>query len=173
MIPGLIEGVLVAALVGAAVSDAQSGKIPNVLTGPLLLAGLVLSTIFGQGFLFALLGAVVGFAIHFPLWVMKVERGGDAKLLIAAGAFVGWQGILEMTLSVLILYIPMGLTILIARGRLGNFIGHLRHVKNQALNVPSAPPAEVTVAVMGPLILVAAIVAMVTDWFDFVPLIWS
>ena len=154
-------------------SDAQSGKIPNVLTGPLLIAGLVLSTLLGEGLLFALLGAVAGFAIHFPLWAMKVERGGDAKLLIAAGAFVGWSGIVEMTLAVLILYIPMGLAILIARGRLGNFIGHLRHVKNQALNVPSAPPAEVTVAVMGPLILVAAVTAMLTDWFDIVPVLWA
>lgn len=166
MTPGLIEGVLLAGLVGAAVSDAQTGKILNVLTGPLLLAGLVLSGLLGQGFLFGLLGAIMGFAIHFPLWSLNVERGGDAKLLIAAGAFVGWTGIIEMTLSVMVLYVPMAVTILLMRGRMGNFFKHLTHMGKEALSVPTVAPEEVTVVVMGPLILVAAIVALVTDWFD-------
>lgn len=168
---GIVEGALVAGLVGAAVQDWQTGKIPNVLTGPMLLLGLLLSGFAGQGWLFGLAGAAVGFAIHFPLWVLQVEKGGDAKLLIAAGAFVGWGGIVEMTLAVLILYMPMGLAILVARGRLKNFIAHLRHIANQALKVPSVAPEEVTVAVMGPLILIAGLVALTTDFFDLIAVI--
>lgn len=169
---GVVEGVLIAGLVGAAVQDWQTGKIPNVLTGPMLLIGLLLSGLAGQGWLFGLAGAAVGFAIHFPLWVLQVEKGGDAKLLIAAGAFVGWAGIIEFTLATMILYLPMGLAILIAKGRLKNFFGHLRHVANQAMNVPSAEPEEVTVAVMGPLILVSGLVALTTDTFDVVAQLW-
>ena len=168
MTPGMVEGCLVAGLVGAAVSDAQTGKIPNVLTGPLLLVGLAASTLFGQGILFALLGVVVGFAIHFPLWALKVQRGGDAKLLIAAGAFTGAAGIVELTIAVLMLYLPFGFIYLVIRGRLGNFVAHLRHMRNVAMKIPSAAPEEVTVIVMGPLILVAGVTALLTNWFDFV-----
>ena len=133
-----------------------------------LLVGILLSGFFGQGWLFALAGAALGFAVHFPLWVLQVEKGGDAKLMIAAGAFLGWQGLLELTLATMILYLPMGLAILIARGRLQNFGKHLRHLVNQTMNVPTVQPEEVTVTVMGPLILVAGLVTLATTWFDLV-----
>jgi Flp pilus assembly protein protease CpaA len=170
---GIVEGILVAGLVGAAVNDWQTGKIPNALTGPLLVIGMLASTLVGQGFLFALMGAGVGFAIHFPLWVLQVEKGGDAKLLIAAGSMLGWQGLIEITMATMVLYLPMAVVLLVSRGRLKNFFLHLRHLANKAMSLPTAKPTEVTVVVMGPLILVAGIVALTTDVFDLVAIAGS
>lgn len=165
---GLVEGILVAGLVGAAVHDWQTGKIPNSLTGPLLLIGLLTSTLVGQGLGFAVLGVLVGFAIHFPLWVLQVEKGGDAKLLIAAGSMLGWQGLIEVTMATMVLYVPMAIGALLMRGRIRNFFRHLRHHASKAMQIPTAEPTEVTVVVMGPLILLGGIVALVTDVFDVV-----
>jgi leader peptidase (prepilin peptidase)/N-methyltransferase len=64
--------------------------------------GLLLSLRGGtSGFLDALLGAAVGFALLYSValigqWLLKEEAmgGGDIKMLAMVGAFVGWKGVL-------------------------------------------------------------------------------
>jgi leader peptidase (prepilin peptidase)/N-methyltransferase len=89
-------------LLGIAVIDARHFIIPDELTFGGLAMGLLLSLRGGtSGFLDALLGAAVGFALLYSValigqWLLKEEAmgGGDIKMLAMVGAFVGWKGVL-------------------------------------------------------------------------------
>lgn len=83
----------------AAVSDLRSRRIPNRLTVPMFLAGLIYQCAFfgldglGRG----LAGFAAGFGILFVLWMIGSAGGGDVKLL---GGLSVWLGT-NLTLKVL------------------------------------------------------------------------
>jgi prepilin peptidase CpaA len=85
--------VLFVLLVIAAVSDVRRQRIPNWLTLGGLAFGLgysVFVPFWGQhGVLWALAGAGVGFAVLFPLWLLRLTGAGDVKLMAMAGALLG------------------------------------------------------------------------------------
>jgi len=153
--------VAVVGLLLAAVIDARTGKIPNALNGALLLAGLAWWVLDGR-WVVGLAGAVAGFALHYPLWALGVEKGGDAKLFIALGSLLGWWEMLDTTAFTALLYFPLGMLILLVRGRLGNVIASIRYAVRRARGVPEdqleAP--EPTMLRTGPIIAVAGILAL-------------
>jgi Flp pilus assembly protein protease CpaA len=132
-----------------------------VLNGVLLLAGLGWWLLDGR-WIVGIAGAIAGFAVHYPLWVLGVEKGGDAKLFIALGALVGWWEMLDTSALTAILYFPVGLLILLVRGRLGNFVAGIKYTVKRAQGVPEdqlvAP--EPTMLRTGPIIAVAGILAL-------------
>jgi leader peptidase (prepilin peptidase) / N-methyltransferase len=90
-------------LLGIAITDARHYLIPDEYTLGGLVLGLGLSLAGGvTGFLHAVLGAAVGFALLFVVarigqWAFKEEAmgGGDIKMMAMVGAFLGgWQGVL-------------------------------------------------------------------------------
>ncbi|HEY2050860.1 MAG TPA: A24 family peptidase [Caulobacteraceae bacterium] len=96
----LAGGILAGILLMIASVDALTLHIPDLLSVPLAAIGLFLGspgrTSLGDG----LLGAAVGFLVLAGLsWAYRTVRGreglglGDAKLLGAGGAWVGWQGL--------------------------------------------------------------------------------
>jgi leader peptidase (prepilin peptidase) / N-methyltransferase len=86
-------------LVLAAV-DALSFRLPNILTWPLVAGGFAALLPFGdlhQNAIDHLIGAIVGYGAFAAIrWSYRAWRGreglglGDAKLLAAAGAWLGW-----------------------------------------------------------------------------------
>lgn len=80
--------------------DIKEFRLPDILTKPLIAAGLVYNFIEAQDFYPFLLGAFVGYAVF---WIFEVGykwlRGqdglgrGDAKLLAAGGAWCAWTGL--------------------------------------------------------------------------------
>ena len=52
-----------------------------------------------HGFLFALLGFLVGFFVFTLIWIFGACGGGDVKLMTAAGAWVGWESIIYVMLA--------------------------------------------------------------------------
>jgi leader peptidase (prepilin peptidase)/N-methyltransferase len=101
--PSLALGWLLTALTAV---DVASFRLPDVLTGPMLLLGLLVSAALpGRPILDHMIGAAAGFFVLAALgWAYERVRGregvglGDAKLLGAAGAWLGWRPLPSLVL---------------------------------------------------------------------------
>jgi leader peptidase (prepilin peptidase)/N-methyltransferase len=95
-----IQIVLILILVYLAYIDLRTFRLPDVITLPLILSGLLVSGFSNQGFVSfwdSAIGAILG---YLSLWLLnslyrfaKQQDGigmGDAKLLAALGAWLGW-----------------------------------------------------------------------------------
>ncbi len=160
----LAEGLCAVGLLVASATDLRDKKIYNWLTFPMIALGIAFHSTLGQGWTFALVGLAAAFALHFFLWIVKVERAGDAKLAMGIGALLGWSFMLESTLWTLVLLIPIGLAVLGFRGKLGNLakVAHFIVAKAQGAKPKDPPP--LTLMAFGPTMAVAALVAWLTEW---------
>jgi leader peptidase (prepilin peptidase)/N-methyltransferase len=94
------------ALLALAVIDAREGLLPDLLTWPLLLAGLAAAAwLDPDGLGSRAIGAIAGFAVFWALALLyrRLRRReglglGDAKLLAAAGAWLGWEALPSVVL---------------------------------------------------------------------------
>jgi leader peptidase (prepilin peptidase)/N-methyltransferase len=94
------------ALLTLAAIDFRDGILPDVLTLPLIVCGLVATYFLAPWqMLDSAIGAVAGFAFFAVVrWLYRRLRGreglglGDAKLLAAAGAWVTWNGLPSVVL---------------------------------------------------------------------------
>lgn len=105
-------------LVGlAAVWDVSQRRIPNRLVVIGLLLGAAFQTqssgIAGLGL--ALLGAATGLALLILPFVLRVMGGGDVKLTMLCGAFLGWLGVIEVTLIASVLHGALAVGVIMAR----------------------------------------------------------
>jgi leader peptidase (prepilin peptidase) / N-methyltransferase len=100
--PGLVLALSLGlgwALLTLALIDARAHRLPDSLTLPLLAAGLAVAfALPGAPILDHLAGAAAGYgvlaAIGWAFWRLRGQEGlglGDAKLLAAAGAWLGWR----------------------------------------------------------------------------------
>ena len=80
-----------AILILAAWIDGKELKVPNWITFPMVLSGLVYSTVAGDGFVAGILGMCCGLACLLPLYSVGGMGAGDVKLMAGIGAWVGWQ----------------------------------------------------------------------------------
>ena len=112
---------LLIALIGAALFfDLTRYKIPNYLTFPVIIGGLVFHTATNglSGLWFSFLGLIVGLVIFFIPFAMGGMGGGDVKLLGAVGALQGWQFVLAAGLLTAVAGGVISIIYLIATGRL-------------------------------------------------------
>lgn len=110
-------------LVAAAVADVRTGKVPNAVTYPGALLGLVGHTTVwlltdapeALGPLGSLAGLAAGFLPLLLAWKAGGMGGGDAKLMGAVGALTGWWFVLATMFYGLIIAAVMALGMLIRR----------------------------------------------------------
>jgi prepilin signal peptidase PulO-like enzyme (type II secretory pathway) len=96
----IIKALLILALIYLAYIDWRTFRLPNTITLPMIFLGLAFNVISDIRFTnpsSALLGAFLGFAslwiLNFGYRLLKSRNGigmGDAKLLAALGAWLGW-----------------------------------------------------------------------------------
>lgn len=108
-----------AVLLAAALIDWDTTLLPDVLTLPLLWAGLAAAALGGlPGLSLAqsVAGAAAGYlSLWSVYWLFKLTTGkegmgfGDFKLLAALGAWLGWQAILPIVLGASVLGALVGL----------------------------------------------------------------
>lgn len=150
----------------ALITDLSSRRIPNLLSLGFLALGLAANGLAGDvavGFI----GAGVAFAMMFPGWLMgRAIRAGDAKLLMAVGAFYGGGDALRACLFSYILHLPYGLAVLLVKGRLGNLVATVRAGVGRAMG-REIPEPELTEVPFMPVIAVAVLLTRATDWLVF------
>lgn len=117
-----------------AAEDIGSLEVPDRVTLPALALGLAHHALFGFGWKFALAGAAFGLGLGL-LMALCGGGGGDAKLLAALGAWLGWAA---LTAAVLLAHLA-GLVWLAAR--------RLRGQRDARL--PYAPCLWVALGVLG------------------------
>ena len=126
-------GVLVVVLVAAAIDDVRTSKIHNWITYPAVLAGLVGHCCYGGvdlhgrqlGFDGALIGLAVGFGPMFIAWRAGGVGGGDAKLMGAVGALVGWEFALASLFYGFVIAGVMALVVMLRRRILRRTLGRV------------------------------------------------
>ena len=97
--------------------DLTTHKIPNWLTLPFIPFAILYQAQFGFGLLFSLAGLGLAFGLLFPAFVLRLLAGGDVKLALALGAWLGWQLLLESLLYCLLFGLP--LTLILGWQRVG------------------------------------------------------
>jgi leader peptidase (prepilin peptidase) / N-methyltransferase len=98
---GLVRVIFGCALIVLFVTDLQHKILPNVITLPGIVIGLVCSVFLPPGWVSSLIGILVGggvlFAIAEVYYRVRGQEGlgmGDVKLLAMIGAFLGWKLVL-------------------------------------------------------------------------------
>lgn len=95
----LETGALLSAAV-ACLTDVRSARIPNVLTFASLASAVAVQVLApaGHGGPTALAGALAGFAVFLPLFLLGGMGAGDVKLMTALGAWLGWGHVVWLAL---------------------------------------------------------------------------
>jgi leader peptidase (prepilin peptidase)/N-methyltransferase len=94
----LSRAIFVAAMLTLAITDLRERILPNAITYPGVIVGLLFSLVLPPGIVSALVGAVAGAAVPWLIGelyyrVRRIEGlgMGDVKMLAMIGAFLGWQ----------------------------------------------------------------------------------
>ncbi|ATG73437.1 peptidase A24 [Zobellella denitrificans] len=87
--------------------DLSINKIPNWLTLSFVFLSFSYHFLLGSGLPFSLTGVICSFFLLFPLFVIKFIAGGDVKMGMAIGSFVGWEVFLESLLYGFIIGLPL------------------------------------------------------------------
>jgi leader peptidase (prepilin peptidase)/N-methyltransferase len=114
--------VWIALFAWASFIDFKSFILPDWITLPLILSGMVFNAVSSNNFCSAtdsLLGVLLGYGLLRLVdeWYFNVkkQRGigqGDAKLLAAIGAILGWQAIFPILCCAAILGVVVGLSLI-------------------------------------------------------------
>jgi prepilin peptidase CpaA len=156
--------VLAAGLCAAVVTDVRSRRIPNWLTGSMMVAGIALAwsgigaVTPGQ----AALGIIAGLLLMMPGHIIGATGAGDVKLMAAVGSFVGPPLVLNAFLGTAL---AGGLFAVAVAARRGRLIATIEGT-GQLVTAPSAAkieieaPARANRFAYGPAIAVGSLVAV-------------
>ena len=123
MIYALNTAALVTLLVLSAALDLRTRRIPNVLTVSGFMIALALRSAVGGGaVLDGLQGAGIALLVVLPFFALGALGGGDLKLLVAVGAFMGPRQFLYALLATALVGVVLAVGESIRRGALGSLV---------------------------------------------------
>jgi prepilin peptidase CpaA len=111
----------------ASVYDYRYRRVPNLLTGPAILFGLLLHLVLGgpaQLGMAALAGLVAG-GTFLIFYVVGGMGAGDVKLMTAVGCMVGMIAVKEVLISTVLIGAVFALVLAIHRGQLRQTLANL------------------------------------------------
>ncbi len=153
-----------AILLVALITDLSRQRVPNTLTFGGIALGLAWSVLSGDlSTLFvSLKGVMAAFCVMFPGWLLGgAIRAGDAKLLMAVGAFYGATFSFCAGVLLYVLALPFCLAVLIYKGRLAGFWS--RTVKS--MNGGSEEELSLTVVPFVPVVATSVVLVRTTGVF--------
>jgi prepilin peptidase CpaA len=111
-------------------TDWHSRRIPNWLTVPALLLGIVANALAlgWSGAKDALLGAGLGLGVLLPFVLLKSLGGGDWKLVGALGAFLGPLRLITVLAITVLTAGVMALLVIVWKRRIGRTLRNLAHM---------------------------------------------
>jgi prepilin peptidase CpaA len=125
------EVIYVSASVGcaciASVYDFRYRRIPNLLTGPAILIGLLLHLFLGGPTQFGL-AALAGLIAGMIFLIFHIAGGmgaGDVKLMAAVGCMVGMSAVKELLISTVIIGAVFAAALALYRGRLRHTLANV------------------------------------------------
>ena len=124
----LVVNLALAGVLAAAVAtDLRWRRIPNALTAPAFVAGILLNGWLygGEGLLSSAAGGALGLGLLLPLFFVRGMGAGDVKLMAAIGALKGPEFVFFTCACACIFGGPMALFGLIRSRRLGLALAHL------------------------------------------------
>jgi prepilin peptidase CpaA len=134
---GLIITSILAAILGtvAAVTDLRSRRIPNWLTLPALLSGMLANTlIYGwRGVAQSGKGVLLGVVLLLPFVLLHSLGMGDLKLVIASGAILGPSDLITVLLLQVILAGIIAVAVIVRTGRVSQTIHNIGHILGSLL----------------------------------------
>jgi prepilin peptidase CpaA len=166
-VPLWIAVPVVATTVLAAEADVQTRRIPNLLTGPALLLGLIAHGIMGggHGLSDALLGALIAGGILMPGWLMGWMGAGDVKLMAAIGAWFGFPQGLFVALAALMAGGVIALMVAARRGVLMRSLWGAAMLGSWAMNAgPKIAPPPVTTGIRFPFAIAVLAGSIIGLW---------
>ena len=150
--PG-VEALLLAIVLVAAVYDVRYRRIPNWLTVSGVLLGLALNTFLYQGWpglRLSLAGMAVGLGVYFVLYALRAMGAGDAKLMAAVGAIVGWRDWFGIFLITAIIGGLMALILVVTHGRVKKTMWNLSFIVSEMKSLRPAYLAKEELDVRSP-----------------------
>jgi prepilin peptidase CpaA len=129
----LKEGVWMLAIIPALVAgwtDWRSRRIPNWLTVPTLIAGIVANSVAAgwTGAKESLLGAALGLGILLPFVLIRSLGAGDWKLVGALGAFTGPSRLITVLMWTILIAGLMAVVLIIWKKRVKQTAHNLAHM---------------------------------------------
>jgi len=127
--PVILAGAVAISLI-AGFTDLRSRRIPNWLTVPGLVIGVVANTVFGgwSGLKTSLLGAVVGLALLLPFVLLRSLGAGDWKLAIALGGFTGPGLLMDLLIGSVFVAGLMAVALVVYKGRVRQTLRNIGHI---------------------------------------------
>jgi prepilin peptidase CpaA len=115
----VVLGLAVALALMAGYMDWRYRRIPNWLTVPGFLVGVLANFLTGglKGLETSLLGAGLGLLLLLPFVFLRSLGAGDWKLAGALGAFVGWQALANLLMASVFVAGVMALALIIYKRR--------------------------------------------------------
>jgi prepilin peptidase CpaA len=114
----------------AAVTDARSRRIPNVLVVAGFVVGIALNTWLAgwPGTQQSLMGFGLAALVYVPLFILRAMGGGDVKLMAAAGAIVGPRDWFTLFILASLAGGAIAIAMLLTRSAFGSAFDNVRHI---------------------------------------------
>ena len=151
-----IEVILICLVAQAAVTDLAMRKIPNVLILSGLLLAMILHLLGGEPWAPVsqwLAGALAGFFLFLPLYLLRGMAAGDVKLMVMVGAFVGPSAALQIGVLAYLIGGAMALLVLLCSRRRREGWRNIKSICAplfwRLLGLPLAPLPRAAIASVG------------------------